>query len=344
MQPSKFRWIYPLGIVLTLCTSALGDHPGGGFGGAGAGTIVTMPAATLPRGQSAYTVSMDYINLSRFSDAQLESIGQLGEEVDSADYTAGVFVTGAWGITDDLTFAVRLPYLFMNDIREPEDEMGMIEVENEGDSAGHGDIISLAQWRLWRSETTQMEAALIGGLKVPSGFTSDASREGEIFELEHQPGSGSWDPLVGVAVSKNWDRLSMHSNVLHRFATKGKQNTNLGDVLNYNLGFAYRLGCLCDYHHHHDHGHDHDHEDHHRHRSLDLIFEFNGLWSESQEVAGVRDENSGGNIIYVSPGARFNFANGHSIFASTLFPMAQDMNGYEHEVDFRVIFGASLVH
>jgi len=85
-------------------------------------------------------------------------------------------------------------------------------------------------------------------------------------------------------------------------------------------------------------------QDHYHGPTLDLVLEFNGVWGEKQTVAGVREDNSGGNIIFVSPGARLNFGRGYSIFASPLFPMAQDMNGFEHEVDFRLIFGASVVH
>lgn len=316
------------------------DHPGGGFGGAGAGPISTMTGGTLARGQSAYALRMDYINFRRFSDAELIAIGAAGDEADSTDYSVGAFLIGAWGLTDDLTVGVRLPYIFMNDIREPENNMGMIGVENEGNSVGHGDIMALAQYRVLHWEDEKVDASVIGGLSFPTGLTSAVTRAGNVFEVEHQPGSGAWDPLVGVAASKSWQRLSFHTSALYRFATEGKQQTNLGDILNYGAAFTYRLGCLQD-DDHDDHLHDHDH---HHAPTLDLILEFNGLWSEKQVVAGVRDDNDGGNIIFVAPGARFNFGDGHSIFTSTMFPMAQNVNGLEHKTDFRLIVGASFVH
>ena len=121
--------------------------------------------------------------------------------------------------------------------------------------------------------------------------------------------------------------------------------------LHYNIAFTYRAWesyAICEECHHEHADHDHDHHDHGHHDangpSLDVVLEFNGVWQAKQLVAGVRDNNSGGNIIYVAPGARLNFGHGYSIFVSAGLPVLQDANGFAHESDFRLIVGASLVH
>ena len=66
------------------------------------------------------------------------------------------------------------------------------------------------------------------------------SSDGERLETEHQPGTGSWDPLVGFAASKRWGPVSLDGNALYQFSTKGAQDTELGDRLS--LG-PITLGC-----------------------------------------------------------------------------------------------------
>src|SRR5215218_7222948 len=66
-------------------------------------------------------------------------------------------------------------------------------------------------------------------------------RQGERFETEFQPGSGSYDPLAGLALSQRLGRWSFDTNVLYVFANKGAQRTNLGDRFQYNGALSYRL-------------------------------------------------------------------------------------------------------
>jgi hypothetical protein len=36
--------------------------------------------------------------------------------------------------------------------------------------------------------------------------------------------------------------------------------------------------------------------------ALDLVLELNGEWHDHQRIAGVNDPNSGGNVVFLSPG------------------------------------------
>jgi hypothetical protein len=79
------------------------------------------------------------------------------------------------------------------------------------------------------------------GVKTPTGTTDERDNEGELFETEFQPGSGSWDPLIGLAVTRGFGRWSLDSNVLYSLATEGVQQTDLGDRFHYNGAISYRL-------------------------------------------------------------------------------------------------------
>jgi len=61
-------------------------------------------------------------------------------------------------------------------------------------------------------------------------------------------------------------------------------------VFNYNLTFTY--GLIGD-------GHtDHSHDE----LTSNLVFEINGEWRDQMQINGVNGSNSGGNVIYFSPG------------------------------------------
>lgn len=339
-----------LSLFMTACAGpALADHANAGFGEGSAGPIHTAAATPLPRGANVATVREEFVKVDRFSDAQLEAFGNQGIAADSTDSLSATYISGAHGVTDDLTVGARIPYIVRDDIREPETDGGMVEVGNEGDAEGIGDLIIFGQYRFWHRPEQDLELAVIGGLKIPTGNANDRTREDGRFEVEHQPGSGSWDPLAGLAATKRWGRFSLHGSVLYTFTTEGAQDTELGDLFNFNLAAVYRLGGaratepdLPD-----DHGPDetadHTHAPGPEHRaSLDVMLELNGEWQEKIEIDGARDSNSGGTLLYLSPGARLNLSPRWSVFGSVGIPVAQDVNGKNHETDYRITGGVSL--
>lgn len=311
---------------------ARADHPTVGFGAGIAGPAITIPATTLPKGGGAVTLRVEYVKFDAFSDAELARFAAQGTEVHSVDYLLSPSVGVGYGLTDSLTIGMRLPYVLRTGIREGHDEGGEIAIDNHGDSDGVGDLTLLGQYRLLRNEDLNLESALLGGIKMPTGATGFKDRNGVLFETEHQPGSGSWDPLLGMAVSKRIGVMSFDANLLYTFATGGAQRTNLGDRLHYNFATSYRLGK--EQGHHHSNGT----ADHH-HLSWDLILEMNGEWQEKQRISGVVDENSGGSLVYISPGARLCGDSGWAATLSVGVPVIEERNGVQHETDLRLVGG-----
>lgn len=360
------RRLYRLFLLCTVAglapAAALADHPVGVFG-SGGGPINFVSAGTLEQGSGAVGVRIDYLGFDRFTDAELESLAAAGSEPDSIDFSFGTFVSAAYGLTDWFTVSARLPHAYQDDIREPEDMGGgVFEVENEGHTSGLADILFLGVVKLWETEAQDVQVSAIVGLEIPSGRTDDLTREGDLFELEHQPGSGSWDPLVGLAVSRSWDRLSFHANGSYWFITEGRQDTDLGDIAGYNAGLVYRLigrahghshGGAHDRQHHHGHSHggqsNHEHGHHHgssRHAhhapTLDAVLELNGTRQGKHDVAGDVDEDSGGHLLLIAPGLQLTPREHWSLYSSVGLPIVQDLNGANHELDIRIVLGTSL--
>src|SRR5437867_4437082 len=73
-----------------------------------------------------------------------------------------------------------------------------------------------------------VELALLAGIKLPTGSTGQLANSGSLLEPDHQPGSGSWDPLLGLAVARQFERLTVGSSVLYRITSEGRHDFRPG--------------------------------------------------------------------------------------------------------------------
>ena len=230
-----------------------------------------------------------------------------------------------------MTLSARLPYIERKNIREGEIEDGEAEAHLHGDSKGFGDLLMMAHYRLVEQDDTNI--ALQFGIKAPTGETDVKDDAGLKFETEFQPGSGAWDFLIGAAVGTQHGKFGYHANILYNYTTEGSQDTEIGDVLSYNAALSYRLNS-------HDHaGHEHGAE--HTDASWDLLLELNGETRQKNEIAGESQDNSGGTTIYLSPGARLSMGR-FSGFLSLGFPIVEDQNGTQTDIEHRILAGISL--
>jgi Putative MetA-pathway of phenol degradation len=344
-------------LALLFSAPAYAHHPSGVSSTGGAGPINTVSATTLEQGQSAAAIFFEIVRMNPFSDAELTAPGT--HHPHSLDAILAPSLSYAYGLTKDLTVSARLPYLQRTDVREGHVHGGVPLVEDLGNSSGIGDLTLLGQYRFFNNRASRFEAALLLGVKAPTGKTDNVTDTGERFETEFQPGSGSWDGLFGVAVTQRFGAWSFDSNVLYVLATKGAQQTDLGDRFQYNAAISYRVGSLGRGGPMHlgampepmyhggpgSHGktakaHTHD-EPAPRGPTLDLVLELNGEWHDNQTVAGAKDANSGGHTLYLSPGVRVS-SGSMSAFASVGIPLVNEMNGYQVEADWRLVTGVSV--
>ncbi len=349
--------IVPAVLTTAIASTPTSAHHAGGVGNAlSAGPIVTISATTVEQGHGVAVVTLDYQSLSGLSDETLiQSTASLPPGTPEANHVhdlrsvqAYAFLY-AYGVTDDLTLALRLPFVRRTGIREAhEHEPGEFEVEDLGSADGVGDLLLFGQYRFFHQDETEL--ALLFGLKTPTGKTNDSTAQGEVFDAEFQPGSGSWDPLLGLAWTHHAGAWSFDSNVLYTLATTGTQNTDLGDRFQYNFAVSYRLASLGSgaqpmFHgatpHADDDGHQHAHAHAHAGLALDLVLELNGEWHAEQVTDGISDPNSGGNTIFLSPGLRLS-EDKWSGFVSVGIPIVDDLNGIQSEPDWRVLIGGSL--
>lgn len=344
------------------CSAALAHHPGATANSGSAGPINTISASTLEQGRFAASVTYELIKIDAFSDAELAAYSGADQHVHSMSRILAPALGLAYGVTNDLTVSLRLPYVKRSDIREAahhDEEHGHGGHEENhgsalarGDSAGIGDLTVLGQYRFLNNRASGTELAALAGFKAPTGRTGVRDDHGEIFEAEFQPGSGAWDGLVGLAATQRLGAVSLDAHVLYVLTGEGTQDTDLGDRLHYGVALSYRMVGAARtggpmYAGAHSHSHPKGGPAHHHHEeapagpALDLVLELNGEWSDQQEIAGVEDPNSGGHTLYVSPGVRLSMGN-WSGFASVGIPIVNNLDGIQAEPDWRLLTGIAV--
>jgi hypothetical protein len=342
---------------------AFAHHPGGGGNTGEAGPIFTIPASTLDEGQIAVGVMFEYVRLRTLSDQTLTSAAVAGNEgvhdLKTIESTSAVL---AYGFTRDLTVSMRVPWVGRTGIREGDatDALNPIVVDR-GSTFGFSDVTFLGQYRFFNDKTTQTEAAILLGVKAPTGLTDRFDNQGQLFDAEFQPGSGAWNGLFGLAVTKRFASWSLDGNVLYILSSTGTQDTNLGDRFLYNAALSYRLSGTASEKNGHGHMHlgadlpepmyhggpkdgaNHSHEEPAAQPkpALDLVLELNGEWHDKQVTSGVTDQNSGGTLIYLSPGLRLSYDKWAS-YVSVGIPVVNEPYGIQPEPSWRIISGMSL--
>ncbi|MBI3308033.1 MAG: transporter [Candidatus Melainabacteria bacterium] len=350
-------------LSLVYCNHNAHAHHNPSFGFAGtAGPITTNPASTIKKGHWAFGLRAEYLKFDTFLNRKLKNFARKRDFIHSGTYFLSPAFGASYGLTDDLTLSLRLPVNVQGSIRDGIlNKSGNPTINKLGTAGGLGDLTIFAQYRFLNLKQKALEAAILTGVDIPTGITKVKDLNGDLFGPDHQPGAGSFDPLVGLSVTKLiTPKLSFDTNYLYTIAVKGIKDFDAGDLHNYNAALSYRL---LDFHKHsHNHTHDNGHIHKHSHKSgrfhahihmhshphkhswysafaLDGIIELNGEWRQKQVFqADNVDKHSGGSLLYVSPGFRIVYKDFAS-FLSVGIPALRDLNGEQGKPDIRLIFG-----
>jgi hypothetical protein len=317
-------WLVAGAAVLVVGTPALADHAAPTDASGAAGMQVPSPD-TLEAGTISAGARLSFTRPDVRSDDELEALAGAHVHAHDSDYTLNAAVGVSYGLTDRFTVSAELPYRRTDDLRAGEHSHSGGVTTNEvvqlGSVAGVGDLRLMAKYLLLDG------LALIGGVKAPTGAT-DKSSGGERLETEHQPGSGSWDPIAGAAFATELGDLTLTAGGLYQFTGEGAQDTELGDRAQVGVALSRHFGP--------DEHHDDEGAEPHGHASWDVFGELTGEWEGKQTIAGEEETESGGKVVWLSPGARYNTAGGTSFAGSVSFPVWQDIGPSHPENSLRV--------
>ena len=324
-------------LILCLAAPALADHTGPtGVGGSGGGIDVQGPA-TLEAGHFAVGARVSVTMPQDRPDAELEALAAQHIHAHDTDYNLNAAVGAAYGVTDRLTVSAELPFIRRARLREGEhSHTGGVttnEVVSLGSVNGIGDASVLARYRVTSGEGGGL--ALIAGLKLPTGGTHALGPTGERLETEHQPGTGSWDPILGAAFGARLGWATLDASLLYQFSGKGAQTTELGNRLQAGLALSHRFGPPE--HHHEEAEATHDHPEHHHHASWEVFASTSVEWEGRQTIAGALEQESGGTVVWLTPGVRYNAASEFSVAAGVSVPLWQHIRASHPDNGYRLV-------
>lgn len=311
--------------------NAIADHGSLGFGIGTASPIITQTGVTLPTGMWAGGLITQFTSLNGASDQKLldlknNAVDDAHGDVHSVNTLLTPSVFAAYGVTDDLTLGLRVPYVLRSGVRSPNEEG--TAVDKLGDPSGFGDVSFFGQYRFFHSDDNLNHASVVLALKTPTGATGVQTKQGGRFEAHHQPGGGAWSPSAGLSFTRAMGSFSFDTSALYTVATTGTQNTDLGDLFGYNFAISYAFGAPV------------------RNALFSssnnapwtAVLELNGEWQDYQKTDGIKDPNSGGHTMFISPGVRYSGGKGWNTALSVGAPILKDFNGYQTPPDYRITY------
>jgi hypothetical protein len=310
-------------------------HPPGGLGVQVVGPVTTMSADTMRRGDLAASFEYDYLAFDTRSDAELRALDADHVHAHDADAIQRGAIGLAWGLNDRLTLGLRVPYIRTVDRRMvehvhdlPPEQRPVLDL---GTAAGLGDISLVGQYALTRGDGVGqgLRTAVLGGIKLPTGETRVFDSRGARLGPHDQPGSGSWDPIVGIVGSLSGARWSVDGNLIYTHATKGAQDTTLGSLVEFRASLSRALRD-----HDADEGIDWDVT-----AALELMYE----WQGKDEVGGATGHDTGGAYALLGPALRVTSPRGISFYGVFGFEVWEDIRDHAPPPDWRVMLGIGRV-
>jgi len=246
---------------------------------------------------------------------------ELGEEGhDTHDKTTEEFYHFGLGanLGERVTLLAELPYVVRHDLNvEPLDENDPDAEDHLGQSRasqGFGDLNVTGIVKLLKRDNDFIGP--LAGIKFPTGVTSNKTPQGNKFEPEMQPGSGSFDPLMGGAFAYQKGSAVFHGNAVYTIRTKGAQDFQYGNLFSTYLYVDYLLNPKSKYFQ----------------GRIGVDTSLQNEQKQKDRVGKVKD--SGGTTWLLGPEFSVRGNSYISIFGNILFPILQDLGGVHQHLQF----------
>jgi hypothetical protein len=186
------------------------------------------------------------------------------------------------------------------------------------DPDGITDLWLNLKYRLVRGEPGNL--AIVAGLKLPTGTDDETLDNGEKLEPSSQPGTGAFDVRAGLAYTRYLNSaLTLDASAVYTLRTE-HDDFQVGDRFDAGVALAWRLIA-----------------DEHAYPQYQVFGEALVTWLEEDEHDGESNANSGGTVLYLSPGARVRFSRNVALTVAPAFPVLQDLGGEQVEAEYRII-------
>lgn len=158
---------------------------------------------------------------------------------------------------------------------------------------------------------------------VPGGFTRLSPEIGLKVPSGGAFGSGSTDPIGALIFSHVRDPHWLIADAQFTYTTTGEKGLRQGNRWNYDVAYLYRLLPWS----------------HLGTPSLYVLLEVNGEHIRRARRQGSKLADSGGNLVFLSPGIEFLATNRLVLEFSSPIPVRRDLNGNQLRPTSSFIFG-----
>ena len=295
------------------------------LGGLDAGSpILTMSPDTLAHKKFALGYTLQFMDVHQFDSSDYRTLNRQGKHAHSYDSMLINTVNVVYGVSDKFNLIASYPYNSKYNLKYTYDG----QTYNDLDSIGMGDMTLLAKYRFLNSTEKNYSAAVMAGLRMPTGQTNERGADGVKLAPDEQPGSGSWDPIMGILLGKKIGKISLDLNGIYKLSTPGTNDVIIGDIVSYNFAVSGVVGSR---------------EIWKQRLTLGWSMEMNGVWHEDVEDNGVKENAHGGNTIMLTPGLRLGI-NVHVITSLAVgIPVIETLNGKQAETNALVFFSMNYV-
>tara|TARA_R110002049_G_scaffold72267_1_gene186423 strand:+ start:411 stop:1313 length:903 start_codon:yes stop_codon:yes gene_type:complete len=229
----------------------------------------------------------------------------------------GVSVLG-YGVTGDVAVFGVLPYLDKElDVTTPGGRVTR-------DTSGIADVRLFGRYTVYKDDAPgrTFRIAPFLGVELPTGDDSDRDSLGSL-PAPLQLGSGSWDGFGGIVLTYQTLHYQIDAQASYTLNTEAN-NVEFGDQAGLDASLQYRVWP----------------------KALDAgipgflyaVLEANLLYTDNNEIKGVRDPDSGGTAFFLSPGIQY-VTKRWIIEGIVQLPVSQNLNGAALEDDFTVRAG-----
>jgi hypothetical protein len=220
----------------------------------------------------------------------------------------------AWGVSATLPLVDR-------DHAHIHNHMGA-QLRDDWSFTEPGDLRVLGR-RQWRSESVEAQRLdFYGanfGLKLPTGKDDVRNGAGDLAERTLQPGTGTTDLLLGGYFRRMLGSgSSWFADALLQQALDTHEDFRPGARLSLDLGYRREVG-----------------------EKTGLMLQLNYLHRHRDRGAAAEPEDSGGDALFLSPGASYALTSGLQAYGFLQLPLYQYVNGVQLTGDWAVVAGVS---
>ncbi|MBI3855916.1 MAG: transporter [Planctomycetes bacterium] len=181
------------------------------------GALDVLDGETLYEDGWLFTAGYEF----RLRRGLLDGADATGDPFHQREFSQAAVLSAHYGVMNTLQAGTVIPYV--SHVLEGD---GL----NRLASSGIGDVTLYAKWRYYRWDDVgkAMNFSLLGGLELPTG-RDDAVDRGVRLPADLQPGSASWDPFIGTAVTHEPGRWRFNAMALYKRVGEGTHNYKEAD-------------------------------------------------------------------------------------------------------------------